>query len=310
VACPALAAALGAYTRQKKKTPDTGTIIDEPVLLLLDQHSSHLSAEALELAAANGIVVFGLVPHASHILQPLDVACFRPWHTNYGAALRAARNAEPTLVVTKDVFPKLMRKPWADALSATNAINGFAATGLFPLNPERVLARFVTGAKTPHDAVRPPAAGSAPAASQPSPTGPASSQLSTFGPSPTGDETWDENTPPTVVLAELRRYQAALRRERVRRILTPPPAPGIRPKQSRAGALRGQRAYTGDEMLQHIRDAEEVKAQAAAAKAAAQAQRQAAREQKRAQNEAKRAASQSRTRPSLDADTIMIDAEP
>jgi multidrug efflux pump subunit AcrA (membrane-fusion protein) len=63
-------------------------------------------------------------------------------------------------------------------------------------------------------------------------------------------------------------------------------------------------------MLQHILDTEEVKAQAAAAKAAAQAQRQAVREQKRAQNEAKRAASQSRTRPSREADTIMIDAEP
>jgi hypothetical protein len=102
-----------ATRRGQRMDPDTGTIIDEPVLLLLDQHSSHLSAEALELAAANGIVVFGLVPHASHILQPLDVARFRPWHTNYGAALRAARNAEPTLVVTKDIFPKLMRKPRA-----------------------------------------------------------------------------------------------------------------------------------------------------------------------------------------------------
>lgn len=263
-----------------RRTVGGGASVPEPVLLLLDQHSSHLTMEALELAKAHHIVVFGLIPHASHILQPLDVACFRSWHTNYGAALRVARNAEPTMVVTKELFPKLMRKPWTDALSANNAVNGFAATGLFPLNPERVMSRFATGTKTPYDAVRPRAADPATA------TGPPSS----LGPSPPGDETWADHTPASVALDAARLYQAAYQRERARRILTPPPAPPARAKQSRAGALRGERAYTGDEMLELQREAQVRKEQEATAKAAAAADRQAARAHRLAEAEAKGAA--------------------
>lgn len=291
--------------RGQRRVPGTDVMVDEPVLLLLDQHSSHMTIVSLEKAAAHGIVVFGLVPHASHILQPLDVACFKSWHTNYGTALRTARNADPTLAVTKEVFPQLMREPWAKALNADNAIAGFEATGLFPLNPERVLRRFQGNAITPHDAVRPrPESTHTGAAPHPGPptgiTGNAP-QLAGLGPSPPNDETWDESTPQSELLAAARRLQDLYRRERARRILAPPaPPPAPRAKASRAGAIRADRAYSGAELLVLQRAAQQRKQALEAAKAAAAAQRQAAQQERAAAKEARDDAARARAQARAD----------
>lgn len=49
---------------------------ERPVLLLMDNHTSHLSVEALDTAAANGVHILSFPPHCSHRLQPLDVSVF------------------------------------------------------------------------------------------------------------------------------------------------------------------------------------------------------------------------------------------
>jgi len=43
-----------------------------PSLLLLDNHSSRLSAEALQLALSHNIKVFGLLANSTHFMQPCD----------------------------------------------------------------------------------------------------------------------------------------------------------------------------------------------------------------------------------------------
>lgn len=57
--------------------------IDQPVLLLMDNHQSHLSVDALDMAAANGVHILSFPPHCSHKLQPLDVSVFGPVKTYY-----------------------------------------------------------------------------------------------------------------------------------------------------------------------------------------------------------------------------------
>jgi len=41
-----------------------------PLLLLFDGHSSHYNIEAISLARENGVIIFTLVPHTKHELQP------------------------------------------------------------------------------------------------------------------------------------------------------------------------------------------------------------------------------------------------
>jgi len=56
---------------------------ESPVLLLMDNHQSHLSVEALDIAAANGVHILSFPPHCSHKLQPLDVSVFGPVKAYY-----------------------------------------------------------------------------------------------------------------------------------------------------------------------------------------------------------------------------------
>ena len=57
-----------------------------PVLLIQDGHSSHVSIELVELARKNDIYLLCLPSHTSHILQPLDVGCFKSFKANFSKA--------------------------------------------------------------------------------------------------------------------------------------------------------------------------------------------------------------------------------
>ena len=56
--------------------------LNRPLLLLLDGHSSHYNLEAITLARQNEVIVFTLVPHTTHEMQPLDTAVFGPLKNN------------------------------------------------------------------------------------------------------------------------------------------------------------------------------------------------------------------------------------
>jgi len=54
--------------------------IEDPILLLLDNHSSHLAIQTIDLVKNNGVML-SFPPHCSHRLQPLDVSVFGPFKT-------------------------------------------------------------------------------------------------------------------------------------------------------------------------------------------------------------------------------------
>uniref|UniRef100_A0A336LYP6 CSON005489 protein n=1 Tax=Culicoides sonorensis TaxID=179676 RepID=A0A336LYP6_CULSO len=57
----------------------TNCSLDDPILLLFDNHDSHCSIESIEFARENGIVSLPFPPHTSHRLQPLDVSVYGPF---------------------------------------------------------------------------------------------------------------------------------------------------------------------------------------------------------------------------------------
>ena len=52
--------------------------VQQPILLTLDNHESHISIAVLDFAKQNGIVMLSFPPHCSHKLQPLDRSVFGP----------------------------------------------------------------------------------------------------------------------------------------------------------------------------------------------------------------------------------------
>jgi hypothetical protein len=57
---------------------DSDGKIQQYRLLLMDNHSSHLTWQFVEYALAHKIVLVALPPHSTYKLQPLDVGCFGP----------------------------------------------------------------------------------------------------------------------------------------------------------------------------------------------------------------------------------------
>ena len=110
-------------------------------LLILDGHGSHATAEFDRFCMEKKIIPLYMPPHSSHLLQPLDVSCFSPLKHLYGQ--RVQEEIQKGIhSVGKEDFIHIYPAVHQQALSSLNIQSGFAATGLVPLSPERVLSKF------------------------------------------------------------------------------------------------------------------------------------------------------------------------
>ena len=111
--------------------------IKKPVILFVDGHRTHLSMSVSELCDEVDIILYLLPPNTTHILQPADVGPFKPlksfWKTAVGDFQRENTNA---VVRRQHVAPLLLKV--LKQISASSIINGFKATGIYPLDPDRV----------------------------------------------------------------------------------------------------------------------------------------------------------------------------
>ena len=56
----------------------TAENIPKPVVIYVDGHSSQLTLTAAEYCSQNNIILYCLLAHATHLLQPCDVSFFAP----------------------------------------------------------------------------------------------------------------------------------------------------------------------------------------------------------------------------------------
>ena len=67
----------------------------QPVLLIMDGHSSHVSIDVIQLARDTGIHLLCVPTHTTHILQPLDIGVFKSFKSNFTKACSKYRAAHP-----------------------------------------------------------------------------------------------------------------------------------------------------------------------------------------------------------------------
>ncbi|EDW77184.1 uncharacterized protein Dwil_GK22069 [Drosophila willistoni] len=109
---------------------------DRPVLLLMDNHVSHMSVEALDFADANGVHILSFPPHCSHRLQPLDVSVLGPMKTYYESQCSAWQNNNANKVLEIRHIAGLVCNALDFVLTPKIIKAGFAATGIVPFNPD------------------------------------------------------------------------------------------------------------------------------------------------------------------------------
>lgn len=108
-----------------------------PLFLLLDNHVSHCSLEAITFARANGIHMLSFPPHCSHRLQPLDVSVFGPWRKAANGLCKDWVDSHPGRVMTiRDMAP-IFNESLRRGVTESNIISGFIAPGLWPLDQNK-----------------------------------------------------------------------------------------------------------------------------------------------------------------------------
>ncbi|XP_045186550.2 uncharacterized protein LOC123544542 [Mercenaria mercenaria] len=109
-----------------------------PVLLILDNHITHLSKSFLDAAKKHKIELLYLPAHSSHILQPQDVGYFHVLKQKVAElAIQVGYLGMKTL--PRSLFPKLLVQALNQITGATVA-TAFKCSGIYPLNKNSVSA--------------------------------------------------------------------------------------------------------------------------------------------------------------------------
>src|SRR5271156_3086549 len=110
-----------------------------PRILLLDGHGSHATHEFMWDCFKNNVHLVYLIAHSSHVLQPLDLACFSPLKSRYRAQIADLARFEDSAPVKKIRFVEYYHKARDEALTPYNILAGWSAAGLIPWNPRKVI---------------------------------------------------------------------------------------------------------------------------------------------------------------------------
>lgn len=122
-------------------------------VLIGDNLAAHFSDDVLKACEQNNIDFVCLVPKSTHLTQPLDVCFFRPMKNAWRSTLKKWKDKNPRISsLPKEEFPRLLQSSLLAMDNPESAkepgaisrdlISGFAATGIVPFNPERVLCKI------------------------------------------------------------------------------------------------------------------------------------------------------------------------
>jgi hypothetical protein len=124
-----------------------------PKVLIGDNLASHFTSAVIEGCVTNDIRFVCLLPNATHLMQPLDVAVFGPLKSEWRKILDNWRKESRSKgSIPKTQFPNLLSK-LNNKLKAENITAGFEACGIYPLNKEAVLKRLPNANRDRGDSV-------------------------------------------------------------------------------------------------------------------------------------------------------------
>lgn len=110
-------------------------------LLILDGYYLHESLEFVEFCDQERIVLLCLPPHATHLLQLLDVAAFGHLKRLYSELVTDGAYTG-WRVVNRESFILMFVKAYDESFTVERLTHAFAKTGLLPFNPQVVLNKL------------------------------------------------------------------------------------------------------------------------------------------------------------------------
>lgn len=107
---------------------------DHPVLLIMDNHSSHRSLEAILFCRENNIHLLTIPPHSSHRIQPLDRCYFKALKTFYATECDRWLTNNPGRNITHFQIARILGRAYERCSTMDRGIKGFESCGIYPIN--------------------------------------------------------------------------------------------------------------------------------------------------------------------------------
>ena len=105
-------------------------------LLLLDGHASHYNPSVLRMALEQQVILFYLLPHTTHLLQPLDNGVFSSLKINWRKQCQTRKAPQ------SPQFQSSVCSAWLQGMTITNVTTCFKLAGIYPMNRNAVLSQI------------------------------------------------------------------------------------------------------------------------------------------------------------------------
>jgi hypothetical protein len=89
-----------------------------------------------------------MLPHSSHLFQPLNIALFGPLKRSYGRMVEKLMRISLTRISKENFFPAF-KNAFFEVFSQANVQSGFRKASLIPCNPETVITKLDIKLRTP-----------------------------------------------------------------------------------------------------------------------------------------------------------------
>lgn len=112
----------------------TKSCIENPILLLLDNHETHTDLAVINFCRKYGIVLLTFPPHCTHRMQPLDIGLYGPLKNRLKTAFNDFMVMNPGQPIRIDNIASLSATPYLLSFTPTNITNAFKQSGIWPIN--------------------------------------------------------------------------------------------------------------------------------------------------------------------------------
>ena len=107
---------------------------ERPLLLLQDGATAHISADLIDSAIANEVILLCFPPKLTHILQPCDVVIYRKMKAEVSKIMRQVKMLRGDLWVNKSKVPAVFREALDNAFTPAIIREAFRKCGIYPFD--------------------------------------------------------------------------------------------------------------------------------------------------------------------------------
>ena len=112
----------------------TGCSTNHQIIVIMDNHESHINLNSVMFAKEKGINIVTLPPHTSNKTQPLDLSVFRPLKAYFNGAANVWMLTNPGKTISIYQMVELMGEAWLKAATPLNIKSAFKTAGIWPLD--------------------------------------------------------------------------------------------------------------------------------------------------------------------------------